>query len=172
MKKFNIILGLFIFSAFSVAQAQSLTPQVFASQGNLFQNSNFSVSYTIGELAAVNTLNANGFILTQGFHQPDKFSIVNFIPSIQANWSSNTFPNPVSNELNLNIQTEKPLQLNIQLVDASGRLVVLFSNLATMVGEQNIVIPFESYASGIYTLFLTENKTGSRQSIKIVKTYQ
>lgn len=172
MKKINTILALILLLNVSVTQAQSVSPQVFASQGNHYQDANFSVSYTIGEMAAVNTISGNGYIFTQGFHQPDKFSIVTFIPNIEANWSSSTFPNPVSNELNLNIRTEKPLQLSIQLVDAAGRLVELFSNLNTTVGEQNLVIPFESYASGIYTLFLTENRTGSRQSIKIVKTYQ
>ena len=51
--------------------AQLNTPNVIASAGGYFSNSNFSNSYTIGEMCVVETAFINGDMLTQGFQQPD-----------------------------------------------------------------------------------------------------
>jgi gliding motility-associated-like protein len=53
------------------ASAQLNTPTVIASSGNYFTNTNFSNSYTIGEMCLVETALFNGHLLTQGFQQPD-----------------------------------------------------------------------------------------------------
>jgi gliding motility-associated-like protein len=51
--------------------AQLNTPNVIASAGGYFANSNFSNSYTIGEMCVVETSFINGDMITQGFQQPD-----------------------------------------------------------------------------------------------------
>lgn len=53
------------------SKAQLNTPNVIASAGGYFSNSNFSNSYTIGEMCVVETAFINGNMLTQGFQQPD-----------------------------------------------------------------------------------------------------
>ncbi len=53
------------------SKAQLNTPNVIASAGGYFANSNFSNSYTIGEMCVVETAFINGDMLTQGFQQPD-----------------------------------------------------------------------------------------------------
>jgi hypothetical protein len=66
MKK--IFLILLIHSILLGVNAQSISNKVIASTGSSFSNANFSVSQTVGEVS-INTLNAGGITLNQGFHQ-------------------------------------------------------------------------------------------------------
>ena len=66
--------------------AQLNTPFIIASSGFYFSNSDFSNSYTIGEMCLVETAFVDGNILTQGFQQPDyetETEVINegFIPN-------------------------------------------------------------------------------------------
>jgi hypothetical protein len=49
--------------------AQDLSPSVIATGGGTYQSTQFSIDYTIGE-TFITTLNGNGYMVTQGFHQP------------------------------------------------------------------------------------------------------
>jgi hypothetical protein len=151
-------------------RAQLLTPRVISSQGGHFQSPAFSVSYTIGELAAVNTISGNGFIFTQGFHQPDKFSIVNQIADAEANWNIYAFPNPVSNQLNLSLNSNKTFNLLIRITDAAGRLVFAQSGVKTVPGEQVIQLNFIDYAPGVYHIRLDDELSGATQVLKAIKS--
>jgi len=53
----------------SVSFSQSVSPDVIATSGDHFQNTNVSVSWTLGELAT-ETYSAGNVILIQGFQQP------------------------------------------------------------------------------------------------------
>ena len=66
MKKLllSIVLNFILFSVY----AQSISNKVIATSGSSFSNANFSVSQTVGEVS-INTLNAAGITLNQGFHQ-------------------------------------------------------------------------------------------------------
>ena len=70
-KQYNYFLvSLFVLCIFN-ASAQLNTPNVIASAGGYASNSNFSNSFTIGEMCAIETAFINGDMLTQGFQQPD-----------------------------------------------------------------------------------------------------
>ena len=49
--------------------AQTISNKVIATSGSSFSNANFSASQTVGEVS-INTLNAGGITMNQGFHQP------------------------------------------------------------------------------------------------------
>jgi peroxiredoxin family protein len=66
MKK--IFFLLILLSKLSWTNAQSISNKVIATSGISFSNANFSVSQTVGEVS-INTLNATGITLNQGFHQ-------------------------------------------------------------------------------------------------------
>jgi len=59
-------------------QSQVLSPTVIAVDGNFISNSNGSISYTIGEMVAIETISNQSInlILTQGFQQSDLLSAV------------------------------------------------------------------------------------------------
>ena len=66
MKKISMII---IGGLLSVAvTAQSVSPEVIASSGDYYENSNGSLSWTLGEIAT-ETYTAGNIILTQGFQQ-------------------------------------------------------------------------------------------------------
>jgi hypothetical protein len=54
--------------------AQQLTPTVISAGGGSYQSTEFSIDYTIGE-TFITTLTGNGFVVTQGFHQPSLIEI-------------------------------------------------------------------------------------------------
>ncbi len=78
--------------------------------------------------------------------------------------SLNVFPNPVKNELN--IQVVKPFngQLFLQLTDALGKIVM---NKNT--NENNTVLDVQFLAQGNYILNITEPKTNQSFTYKIIK---
>lgn len=153
-----------------MSMAQLLTPQVISSQGGHFQSPAFSVSYTVGELAAVTTISGNSFIFTQGFHQPDKFAIVNQIADVESNWNIYAFPNPVSDQMTLSLSSDKTFNLLIQITDAAGRLVFSQSGVKTVPGEQVIQLNFADYAPGVYHIRLDDELSGATQVLKAIKS--
>ena len=78
------------------AHSQSLSPTVIASAGGYSSVSGTSLSYTVGELAAVQTVkdSSGRYILTQGFQQPN--DIINGLLDIQkgADGSFSVYPIP------------------------------------------------------------------------------
>lgn len=157
----NLFTISFIITCGSLWAQTQLSPQVFASQGNTFKNGQFEISYTIGELAAVSTLTAVNQILTQGFQQPDKFTIA-FVEDISSGWEASLFPNPVNDLLNLSIESSVYTQLEAKVFDASGRIVASYSNLKCLPGSVQFPISTQGFAAGAYLLRI-HSKTGSFQ---------
>jgi hypothetical protein len=115
-KLFAII---FLIAAFSVkGLAQSLTPTVVASGGKFHSAGGYTLSSTIGELA-VTTLKSATLTLTQGFQQP--YDIGTSIKETGLDWSITAYPNPVSEYLNIRFDLEQPIDLNVEILDISGR---------------------------------------------------
>ncbi len=76
-------------------------------------------------------------------------------------------PNPIqTGNLHLNIQANEATQLQIQVMDISGKIVLnLFHN--AIEGSNSIDIPFENLNAGVYTIQTTIN--GNVYANKIVK---
>ncbi len=68
MKKIKIFSIAFLMTFF--ANGQSISPEVITSTGDYYSNSNVSLSWTLGE-PVIETFEAGGFVLTQGFQQVD-----------------------------------------------------------------------------------------------------
>jgi gliding motility-associated-like protein len=68
MKKLHLFFFIFLYLK---GFTQPVAPEVIASGGGFTNNSQFSNSFTIGEISLVDTYTSGSFILTQGFQQPD-----------------------------------------------------------------------------------------------------
>jgi hypothetical protein len=68
MKKTTVFISLVTLSLNS--SAQTLTPPTVSGGGAYYQQGSYSLSVTMGELMAVQTLSSGGVFLTQGFQQP------------------------------------------------------------------------------------------------------
>src|SRR5258708_26213368 len=114
----------FILLVYSIsAGAQSTTPTVVASSGGFFSNTAGMLSFTVGELAAVTTLSSTNNFLTQGFQQPNDFSV--YVPQINPeDFSMQVFPNPGDGNFQLGIITKKNLSLVLNIYDMLGKIII------------------------------------------------
>lgn len=106
------------------AQGQMLTPQVLAAGGDVFSNTqaNLNISFTIGEMAMVETFSAQGYHLTQGFQQP-RFDLVGIEEEEFVNLFE-VYPNPAAGELFVRYDLSHPGNLDMRLFSMNGVQVV------------------------------------------------
>jgi hypothetical protein len=170
MKK-RLLCSFLLLSGFYVtAQSIQLSPQVFSSQGNNFVGTGFELSYTIGELAAISTISSGNITLTQGFHQPDKFTIITIKPLDQL-FGAEIYPNPSSDMAQIKISSDEFYDLSIELYDASGRKL-RSEKVNHYPGEQLYTLNTSELSAGTYLVrFLTENGRVSK-TLRLNKIYQ
>ncbi|MBL7764828.1 MAG: fibronectin type III domain-containing protein [Chitinophagaceae bacterium] len=75
----------------------------------------------------------------------------------QANSNLNVYPNPASQEVNIDIYLQGSETIHLQLRDMSGRLVKQIQ-LQAAEGYQHIVMPIADLTSGIYTLMIQDDQ--------------
>lgn len=172
---FRTILLLVAVFGFGVLHAQTLQlkPSVIASQGGNFANSNFEISYTIGELAAVSTITNTGAALTftQGFHQPDKFSVYVGVNEIDNMVSANLYPNPASDRVYLAIAAGFEKGIVADLFDASGRKIFASQKLSHVAGAQQYEFSIGGLSAGTYLIRLSTIDGTSQKTFRFNKAY-
>jgi hypothetical protein len=164
-------LKLCFFAGFGIwtgANAQVLSPEVIASQGGTYQNADFEVSYTVGEMVAISTISNNTFILTQGFHQPDKFVSVH-VDEIVSDMNLIAFPNPASSVLNVQLNLDRRAAFKVECFDLAGRLVNEPMQINHASGEQTYQFNIAGLAPGAYFLRLASVDSKKVQTIKFTK---
>ena len=106
--------------------SQSLSPTLISSAGVYATGGDISLSYSVGEIA-VSTLTTDNLILTQGFHQP-QLTGTGIPDNIELDWKVNAFPNPVQDQLNISIRLGKPVEMNLEIFDLTGKLILSYTN--------------------------------------------
>ena len=167
MNKPSLLLALGLLPVLGWGQTQ-LSPQVYSSQGGDFSNAQFGISYTVGEISAVSTISNGGMTLTQGFHQPEKFTIA-LVESVDATWSADVYPNPADEQLTLRLSTESSLEFNLDLYDASGRKVLNTRSLNQIPGTATYTVPTAGLAAGTYLLRILSIDGKHQRSFRINK---
>jgi len=141
--------------SFYTANSQDLSQRVINANGKFITGSTCSLEYSFGEIA-VATVTGNGFILTQGFLQPNDYNT-----EIDEKETSEfaIYPNPVENQLTIVGETTDK-QLYIYGLD--GKQMVSYPLNTQQISVENL-------PAGIYLLQL-KNKAGkSVLNKKIVK---
>ena len=116
----KIITLIILVAIYNTTKAQIVAVrQVVSSTGKDTLIGTTNWAYTIGE-PVVETYTAGSLILTQGFHQPDGYSITPFIPLIN---NLVIYPNPgrPNSTLSFYLKADKP-SLNILIYDVQGKL--------------------------------------------------
>ena len=118
----HAILGIAILAGtwFECLYAQQLTPFVISPAGGFSTTNGGSLSYTVGELAAVETFTGTASILTQGFQQPQEMGTYIEEHPIE-NFSFGVYPNPSDGNFYLLTDTEIDLRYDIRILDILGR---------------------------------------------------
>jgi gliding motility-associated-like protein len=73
--KYNLLIFLLLF-VLNTLSAQSVSPAVIGSNGGFKKLGDVSISFTVGEPVTTTIKSNSGVILTQGFQQPSKISII------------------------------------------------------------------------------------------------
>ncbi len=160
MKKMYLLFS-FFWSAASPANAQLINEWVINAAGGSSENGGYSTEWSIGELAAVNQMNASDgkFTLTNGFVQPMQalyYSLSGFVSS----GNIRIYPNPTSDFVEIDFLQNITGTISIQLSNPSGQ--VMYKNEIVVDGLGFIEkINLKNYTRGNYTLYLKRIKPGS-----------
>ena len=139
--------------------AQQMERHVLSTAGNVNQNGSISLEWTLGEIAVEQLTNSTS-ILAQGFHQISNTDRLNSLTTVFVE----TWPNPVSGELNIRISELLP-GLKFTLYDINGKELKLF----TIDNSNHLVVNMTEYVNGVYYLSLKDESGSIFQNTKICK---
>ena len=152
-----------IFPIFFLISYNLISQSVISSSGNSNSSDDYTISWTIGELA-ISTINNSDITLTQGFHQP---LIVDVIPTgIESSFllEMKAFPNPTFDRVIF--EGGDPVGIyHIRMIDKLGRILEEKS-----LPYEDLFLEMTRYENGTYLVEVIENETGKRKIFNIVKT--
>lgn len=119
--KLPVLLPVFIVLSTITTKAQSLTSSVINTSGNTYTQGYYSIDWSIGEMAVIQSMNAdNGSnVITNGFLQPERLLEIpneKFSPD-----EVKILPNPTYNNVEINFLTSQQGVLHIAVFDAGGK---------------------------------------------------
>jgi hypothetical protein len=105
------------------AEAQSVSPFVVSTSGGFYSSSAGMLSFTTGEMTAVETYTSPVAILTQGFQQT--FDIGTYITEHpNPYFAFGVYPNPSSGNFNLITETSIDEYISVRISDMLGREIL------------------------------------------------
>ncbi len=151
---FNLLYAVCLLSSISLQAQIEITPSVISSSGGYGEKENFSISWTLGELA-ITTLQGENLVLTQGFQQPSEIGVG--LKKYEIDWNISVYPNPVHNELNILFDLRGSKDFLLELQDVTGRLLIQEYHQNVNPGDL-VILNTSDFASGVYFLrILTTN---------------
>ena len=135
--------------------AQQVTPVVINAGGSSGSSSNIFIDWTIGEMPVIATYSGTSLAVTNGFLQAGNGFLPTSLRDLPSLTSSEIkiFPNPVSNEMQVQFQLNNAGKIQIILFDISGKKLI-DRQLIHSGGSQVHLINLKRYPQGSYQLFL------------------
>jgi len=163
--KYKIVSNSFPLLAFIVlclVGAQTKAQEVISSNGGSFKGAMVQLDWTIGE-TVTETFQSDGKILTQGFHQSNlTVTAVDQIAS--GGIHLKVYPNPVFDQLILEMGKREVNGFEFELFDLSGKLL-----LQKEIEQPAENIDMRIYRSGSYFLRVSAKGESPIQTFKIIK---
>ena len=132
------------------------------------QTATFTVTYTFsqyGNTLVIITLNCGTKTLTT-YQSYINITSTSSVPEYGNENNAFVYPVPFSNKLNIDFTTQKPENVNIFLIDASGR-VLISQKVNSISGANNTEINTTQLSSGVYILNIeTSNGIIRKQIVK------
>ena len=151
-----------IVSIFTI-KAQTLSPTVISSSGGFYTSSNAMLSFTVAEMTMVQTFTTSGNILTQGFQQPEDYTIG--IPEVPISDASVLiYPTPTNGSFTLSYLNNDNSETTINIYNLVGQ-IVLTKTASQVNGLNTVNFDISSFSQGIYMLGLTlTNSKGEKRT--------
>ena len=159
----SVVLSFMFLIFWNYSFSQSLSPTLISSAGDYADGGDIRLSYSVGEIA-VTTLTSDNLVLTQGFHQPE-LTGTGMPDEMKLDWKVNAFPNPVQDQLNISIRLGKPVDLNLVIIDLTGK-TLLIKKLGRIPSDFDYSMDFSGFINGIYFLKI---QTTDKQYSRIIK---
>lgn len=155
----------------TASQAQFIERDVLASQGSVVTNqqANLSFSSTIGESIVLTRANA-GFILTEGFQQPNDGIIANLPQWGNETVSIHCWPNPFVESFNLKIQPSKSAEFKLSVSDMAGRQIRENQIVSVTPSGASFSFYGDDLRAGIYLITVQETQSQYTTTLRITKT--
>lgn len=167
MKKYLICMALCCLWAAGHAQL-SLDRQVFATAGDTARAGSLRLFFTIGEPMTTTLYSLNGtIIVTQGFQQPTKSEALSVEDEFNIHVKYNIFPNPTADILTIELETDKPVELEIGMFDLRGREIGIAAQTLRVIRSEEVDLDLRSVADGVYTLMVKD--VGNDRVVKMFK---
>ena len=158
MKKIKLTLLLFAY-CFVRLQAQ----QVITSAGENATGIGGSASYSVGQIVYKTNSGSLGSV-SQGVQQPYEISIVSVFEEVdRISLVLSSYPNPTTNSLTLKVGNYNFENLNYQLYDSNGRMLV-----ESKIYRSETVLSMETLPAGSYFLKVN-NGPMEVKTLKIIK---
>ena len=142
--------------------SQTLTPEVYATSGNYFTNTNSSLSWTLGE-CVIETYSSTNNILTQGFQQ-SKFSITSIEENTNNSFFVLAYPNPTNSFINICTESTEVGKMKVELLDIAGKLI------HSETFQNNLQLNLSEYSSSVYFIRVCDENNNSIKTFKLIKT--
>lgn len=147
-------------------RAQSISQHVIASSGAYASAGGYSLSYTVGEMAATQTLSAGGTILTQGFQQPNDVTIGLLEINQEANGTFVIYPVPAIERLWFGYEFDERGEVEVTLHDITGRILDFSLRENYVPGKVTHEFDCTPYAAGNYVI--TAKYTSQSGQVKTI----
>lgn len=161
MKKQTLAVAILLTAAFHSppeARAQSVGPSVLNAAGGSAVIAGNTHEFSVGEEILIPTSTSGSLVVTSGVLQPSPF-IETSIADVAALQGVTVFPNPVTTDLYVAPSLGSRGTLEMQLLDATGKLIRRSATrLAT--GNEQQTIPMEALAASTYMLRLVWTPEG------------
>lgn len=135
--------------------------QVTATAGDAYENSNYSLTFTLGEPVII-TLQSDDNLLTQGFHQSDIQVAITAVhdPAFSV---MKVFPNPAADKLFIHLENTHLHGSTYRLHSFNGQQL-----RAGNITEMEVAIELASFVPGTYVLTILRDEK-VRITYKIIK---
>jgi hypothetical protein len=140
--------------ASSLTHAQTLTNQVVANSGNTYSSSALNIEQTTGE-SVTTTIQSGNLIVTQGFHQPNLFSVG--VEEMETTLLT-LWPNPARESVTIS-GSKQPIE-RVEIFDALGKLVVTHT--------QKNTFSVATLAAGSYVVRVHSNARSEEHRLVVV----
>jgi len=156
------------------AKSQSVSSTVVNCAGNSYSQDYYNIDWSIGELALVNSMQANSYaIITNGFLQPNTTEYKNDARRYFTNDEITIMPNPTHGKIEVNFSTAQRGTVYLNVYDVNGKM--LASDKLLLAGIMvSKFIDLTTFASATYLLKLelkpapgSVTKSGAYKIIKL-----
>jgi hypothetical protein len=148
-----------LFSGLLFFGIQIYAQDAIVSSGGNSVGSNGNLSYSVGQVVYTTNFGSNASI-SQGVQQPFEIQTLLGVENFNIDLQLSVYPNPTANWLTLDIKNISRDNLQYQLFDLNGKLIISDS-----IKSQITTFQLESYPTSIYLLEILENN-------KKIKTYK